>query len=122
MFQGDVADRLAIRELIERYSGAVMVLDAQAWKDCWAPDAVWRLRGAEIVGREAITATWSKAMAAFSGVTFLAVPGAITVEGGHGDRSDPYFRASAAERWRAQDAERRLPRSNGAGERRLALR
>ena len=38
---GPVADRLAIRELIESYNAAVIEKDAAKWIDNWVEDGVW---------------------------------------------------------------------------------
>lgn len=81
MFNGPVEDRLALRELIDRYSDAVNRLDAVAWGATWADDSVWGFRGTEIKGRDAILATWQRAMAGFETVWFQSSPGSIEVEG-----------------------------------------
>ncbi|SFS10509.1 nuclear transport factor 2 family protein [Sphingomonas jatrophae] len=81
MFTGPETDRLALRELLDRYSDAVNRMDADAWGATWADDAVWRFRGGEVQGREAIVATWRKAMAGFDAVWFSAFPGAVEVSG-----------------------------------------
>jgi uncharacterized protein (TIGR02246 family) len=83
-FAGPIDDRLALRELIERYADAVNRADADAWADTWAEDGVWILPGiadAGIAGRKAILATWRAAMERFAGVVFLAMPGAIEIDG-----------------------------------------
>jgi uncharacterized protein (TIGR02246 family) len=83
-FTGPVEDRIAIRELIERYADAVNRADAEAWGATWAADGVWSLPGiAEVAGRDAIVAAWRAAMAQFAGVVFLAMPGAIEIDGDH---------------------------------------
>lgn len=79
MFTGPESDRLALRELIDRYSDAVIRQDVAAWGATWADDATWLFRGGEVSGRAAIVATWSKAMAGFESVWFSAFPGRIAV-------------------------------------------
>lgn len=79
MFAGPVEDRLALRELIDSYSGAVMRRDAQAWAQTWHPQARWIFRGNTVAGKEAIVETWTRAMAGFASVMFVAFPSAITI-------------------------------------------
>ncbi|MFS0736753.1 nuclear transport factor 2 family protein [Sphingomonas sp. 1P06PA] len=91
-FTGPWRDRLAIRELIDAYSDAVMVRDADAWGACWAEDAYWSLPEfadhEEFVGREAIVAGWVMSMTRYASMTdyakpmiYVSTPGAIAVEG-----------------------------------------
>ena len=81
MFTGPEQDRLALRELIDSYSDAVIRQDADAWAATWAEDAAWVFRGGEVSGREAIVATWRKAMAGFESVWFMATPGSMAIDG-----------------------------------------
>lgn len=81
MFAGPIADRLALRELLDSYSDAVNRLDADAWAATWSDDARWLFRGSEVIGREAIVATWRDAMARFDAVWFSAFPGMIDIDG-----------------------------------------
>lgn len=79
----EVADRLAIAELIATYNDAVMRLDAEAWGGTWAEDGIWSLPGMGdgIAGREAIVATWKVAMDQFEFVGFFASPGPVHIDG-----------------------------------------
>ena len=81
MFSGPEQDRLLIRELIDSYSDAVMLGDAEAWGSTWAEDGRWVIRGREIAGRDAIVGAWRSAMASFRAVMFHAFPGSIQVDG-----------------------------------------
>jgi uncharacterized protein (TIGR02246 family) len=81
MFIGPAEDRQAIRERVDAYSDAVFRHDAEAWIDCWAREAVWRLPGLEVAGRDKIKATWVGAMGAYALAGFFANPGSIVVEG-----------------------------------------
>lgn len=81
MFQGSEADRLALRELIDTYSDAVMRGDGDAWIDTWAPDGEWCFRDRTVAGRDDIRRTWEGAMSGFAGVMFLCQPGSAQVEG-----------------------------------------
>jgi hypothetical protein len=40
---GDLADRMAVRETIERYSVALNLRDFDAMRACFLPDGVWRV-------------------------------------------------------------------------------
>lgn len=81
VFIGPEEDRLALRELIDRYSDAVIRQDGAAWAETWAEDAVWCFRGSRVAGRDAILSTWLEAMAGFESVWFMAAPGSIIVTG-----------------------------------------
>ncbi|HUD93517.1 nuclear transport factor 2 family protein [Sphingobium sp.] len=81
MFAGPEQDRLLIRELIDSYGDAVVMRDADAWRACWAEDAVWRFAGREISGRDTIVATWHGAMARYADLVFIAFPGAMDIRG-----------------------------------------
>lgn len=91
-FSGPWQDRLAIRELIDAYSDAVMVRDAEAWGRCWAEDAYWSLPEfkdhEEFIGRDAIVAGWVMSMTTYASMTdfskpmiYVSTPGAIAVDG-----------------------------------------
>jgi ketosteroid isomerase-like protein len=84
-FAGPIEDRLAIRELLETYSEAVCLVDADAWSATWAEDGVWELPDypeiGKIVGRRNIVTAWKAAMAGYPGIVFVATPGSIVVRG-----------------------------------------
>ncbi len=84
-FTGPFEDRLAIRELIEHYADAVMQRDPKSWGQVWAEDAKWSLpefEGLEMFeGRDAIVQGWMGAMGDYPGMTYIATPGAINVDG-----------------------------------------
>lgn len=81
MFSGPIEDRLAIRELNDTYSDAVLRRDPADWGACWAADAHWELMGMAVEGREAIVGLWTQAMGGFSAVSFICVPSSIEVIG-----------------------------------------
>lgn len=91
MFIGPQADRLALRELLDRYSDAVNRRDRDSWAGCWSSDAIWRFRGGEVVGRDAIVSTWMKAMDGFDAVWFNAFPGSIRIDGDAGTMTTHTF-------------------------------
>lgn len=76
-----VADELAIRDLVARYSDAVIRNDAEAWAATWAEDATWKVGPNESRGRDAIVATWKDLMGSFGEVRQLAHQGLIRIEG-----------------------------------------
>ena len=84
-FEGPVEDRLAIRELFDIYADAVCRVDARAWSQTWAEDAVWELPDypdlGKVEGREAIVTMWKAAMQQYPGIIFVANAGAIVVTG-----------------------------------------
>jgi uncharacterized protein (TIGR02246 family) len=79
---GPMADRLAIRELVESYNDAVMRFDADAWAANWTDDAVWSLPGmGDVTGKATFLPMWQQMMAGFSFVGFFASAGPIVVTG-----------------------------------------
>ena len=80
-FEGPLEDRIAIRELIESYADAVFQRDETAWAATWAEKSTWNLGGMEVEGRANIVALWRQAMAGFPFAAFVAMPGAIQVNG-----------------------------------------
>ena len=45
---GQVADRLAIRELLDRYCDGVNQRDAERWGSSWAEESFWEIPHLEI--------------------------------------------------------------------------
>lgn len=82
MFEGPLPERLALRELVDRYADAVMRRDVDAWAATWAEQAQWCFRDTVINGRNSIVETWEKAMADFQGVVFLCQLGSVKIEDG----------------------------------------
>ena len=78
-----VADRLAIRELVDRYNDAVMRMDPDAWIGTWCEDPTWVLPGIAdgLQGKDTILAAWKGAMDQFEFVGFFASAGPIAVDG-----------------------------------------
>lgn len=77
----DIADRIAISELIAAYGDAVSRRDAAAWGATWAVDATWSLMGHEVAGRDAIVGLWLGAMTQFDAVSFITAAGPLRIEG-----------------------------------------
>jgi uncharacterized protein (TIGR02246 family) len=70
-----------IRALVERYADAVNRRDAGAFRDTWAPDGVWEIRGHRYVGRDAILAYWEPLMAGIPWVLQTINNGTVDAEG-----------------------------------------
>lgn len=79
MLEDEAIAHVEINALIARYSDGVNRRNAASWSQCWAQDAVWRLRGREIAGRDAILAAWQQAMNSFDKVWFMAFAGSINL-------------------------------------------
>lgn len=71
---GAVADRLAIRELIESYNAAVIEKDAAKWIANWVEDGVWNLGGGNIEGKDRILESWLTIMAPYEHASVFAQP------------------------------------------------
>lgn len=79
---GRLADELAIRELIARYSDAVNRRDSAAWGATWATDAVWHIApGLSPEGRDNIVALWEQLMSGFPFVVQMPSACLVEVEG-----------------------------------------
>lgn len=76
-----LADRMAIRELVEAYGDAVAMRDAAAWGATWTDDAAWHIAGTSVSGRAAIVAHWQMLMDGFAHTDFVMTPGPIVVTG-----------------------------------------
>ena len=81
---GSVADRLAIRELIESYNAAVIEKDAEKWIANWAEDGVWNLGGGNIEGKDRILESWLTIMAPYEHASVFAQPVFIQVKADEG--------------------------------------
>lgn len=62
------ATESALRRLVTTYCDGVNRHDVTTWSSTWADDASWTMVGDPIVGRDAIVATWEKAMSSFDWV------------------------------------------------------
>ena len=82
---GAVADRLAIRELIESYNAAVIEKDAAKWIANWVEDGVWNLGGGNIEGKDRILESWLTIMAPYEHASVFAQPIFIQVEEDEGN-------------------------------------
>lgn len=76
-----IESELAIRNLVARYTEAVIRADADAWTATWAKDSVWHLFGTPIEGRDAIVSAWKGAMGMFDTVHQYVHSGVVEVDG-----------------------------------------
>ena len=84
MSNQQIADKMAIRELLERYCDGVNQRDAELWGSTWSEDAVWDLPHLDmggLEGRQKIVESWLEAMKLFPFVNMIAQPGFIQIEG-----------------------------------------
>lgn len=82
---GTTEDRLAIRELLERYAEGVNQRDPDVWGSTWAEDSVWNLPVIpgmeEVKGRKNIVDGWLSAMESFPFIHMMAYLGTMRFEG-----------------------------------------
>ena len=76
-----VADELAIRNLVARYSDAVIRDDGDDWRACWHPDAVWMLGPGRFEGIDAAFAQWQVLMGLFEHVWQIPQHGWVETDG-----------------------------------------
>ncbi len=85
VFSGSVADRLAIRDLLDSYADGVNQRSVEIWGSTWAEDSEWNLTvvpGMEkITGKANILKAWEESMALFPFVFMAISVGKIDVNG-----------------------------------------
>ena len=77
-------DEQAIRDLVARYADAVNRRDESAWRDTWATEGKWDLRGQLVEGRDAVVKLWATLMAGLPFVVQLVHSGTVTIAGDSG--------------------------------------
>ncbi|MEM7410119.1 MAG: nuclear transport factor 2 family protein [Myxococcota bacterium] len=102
-FHGPLEDRLAIRELVDRYSDAVSRFDLAVWETLWAEDGEWELMGNHLRGAEAIHDFWKAVLGSLEFVFFQAQPVAVDISG---DRATG--RVLVAETLKPKNGDRRV--------------
>jgi hypothetical protein len=80
-YTGPLEDRIALRELVERYADGVFRKDSRLWGDTWAEDGIWELRGIRVEGRASIIEYWIKAMDTIDVLGFFQQLGSIEIDG-----------------------------------------
>lgn len=75
-------DRLAIRELTERYAACAMRIDPVGWGACWADDGAWQLSSMDqpVTGRDAIIAEFAKRMEYVGSLSLIGFPTDLVVD------------------------------------------
>ena len=84
-FSGPLEDRIAIRELMDKYADAVNQRDAERWGSTWAEDSSWKLPvipGMENVsGKDNIVTAWKAGMNLFPFIFMSISIGDIDING-----------------------------------------
>ena len=80
----NLENKLAIRELLDRYCDGVNQRDSEIWGSTWSKNAVWEIPHLEIKneGRDNIISIWSEAMKGYPFVHMIAQPVFIEINGG----------------------------------------
>ncbi|NND66038.1 MAG: nuclear transport factor 2 family protein [Halioglobus sp.] len=83
MSKGSVEDRLAIRELIERFSAAVIRIDADRFASTFAQDGVWILPSVPdgTRGRDNIRAVFGEKLAYVEHIHMVGFPDELVFDG-----------------------------------------
>ena len=76
-------EKLAIRELIDRYCDGVNQRNPEIWGSTWSENALWEIRHLEIKneGKENIVNIWNEAMKGYPFVHMMAQPAYINIDG-----------------------------------------
>ena len=76
-------EKLAIRELLDRYCDGVNQRDASIWGDTWSENAIWEIPHLNLKneGKEVIINVWNEAMKGYPFVHMIAQPGFIEIDG-----------------------------------------
>ena len=78
----DAEDRIAIADLVARYTDAVNVNDAAAWEATWAEECTWEPGPDRLLrGRDEVVGFWQAAMASFESVIQVVGHGRTREEG-----------------------------------------
>lgn len=83
-YSGSIEDRLAIRELQDRYADAVFRNDVDAYAATWTEDAHWEIAGKKADRVAGIIALWKEFMLGMETVVMYATPGNIEISGDTG--------------------------------------
>ncbi len=95
-FAGPIEDRLAVRELLETYAGAVTYRNVEEWSACWSEDSEWLMPDLDVrlSGKADIVSTWVSLMAEYHGpaddpwpFSFISIPCAMAIAGDEGEVS-----------------------------------
>lgn len=83
MNSGPIADRLAIRELVETFAVAAMRKDSTLWGGTWAEEGSWKIDSLDqpAVGRDKVIAVFEKLMPNIEFVSMNSFPAELVVDG-----------------------------------------
>ncbi|WP_317928882.1 nuclear transport factor 2 family protein [Halioxenophilus sp. WMMB6] len=83
MNKGSVEDRLEIRELIEQFANAAMVINVEKWGDTWANEGTWNLPSFKtpVSGKANVIAAFAEKMAYVDYMSMISVPDSLQIEG-----------------------------------------
>lgn len=83
MGKGSVEDRLAIRELIERFSAAVIRIDAERFASTFAEDGVWILPSVPegTRGRDKIREVFAEKLGYVEHISMIGFPDELAIDG-----------------------------------------
>lgn len=83
MDDSQLLDRLAIRELIERYAAGAMSIDVERWSEVWVEDSAWQLSSMDtpVTGKDNILKTFTQAMEYVGHLSLMAFPVDLVIEG-----------------------------------------
>ena len=88
-----------ILDLVHRYADAVVHRNGEQWGATWAPDAEWSLgRHGVMNGRDAIVATWHRAMDGFNAVIQTVLNGTYTLDEDAGTGTGRWYIQEAYQR------------------------
>ena len=76
-----IEDDLQLRNLMARYTDAVMRRDVEAWTATWAEDATWNLLGNPVTGRDNIVGLWQTMMQGFEFAALMPSSSLFEVDG-----------------------------------------
>ena len=74
-------ERVAINDVLARYTDAVNQRDPELWAACWSDDAAWHLSDDAVIGKHAILAKWLRAMERLPYVTMFSMQGNVRIAG-----------------------------------------
>lgn len=83
MNKGPIEDRLEIRELIEAFANAAMVIDVKKWGDTWAEEGTWNLPSFEapVSGKQNVISAFAQKMEYVDYMSMISVPDEMQVDG-----------------------------------------
>jgi ketosteroid isomerase-like protein len=83
MNEGQLLDRLAIRELIESYAAGAMSVDVDRWGEVWVEDSAWQLSSMDepVIGKDNILKCFKETIEYVGHLSLMAFPVDTVIEG-----------------------------------------